>query len=143
MNATAETCINNPVLRHLVEALLCISTDHDGESLDENYSICDFDKDCLDKLYAKFQQFIDKCEAAITAKLGGDWESLEDFYLGSYVDGCVERDFIFTASRSGSGFWDKGRWDTRVSDLLTKFAHEFSEIEFNPPYVGDDGKLYF
>ena len=143
MNATTEVSTCNPVLGHLVEAVLFIGTDDNDEPLDARYDISDCDKESLSKLYAKFQQFIDKCEAAVTAELGSDWESLEDFYLGGYLDGCVERDFVFTASGRGVGFWDKGRWDERVSGILTKCAHEYRELEYNPPYVGDDGKIYF
>jgi hypothetical protein len=139
MNATAETCINNPVLRYLVEALLFSSSVED-ESLDKGYSICDIDKGCLDRLYSGFQQFIDRCEAEITSKLGGEWESLEDFYLGSYPDGCVERDFIYTRNHEGTGFWDCGRWDKKAADILTGNAHRFTQIEC---YVGDGDKIYF
>ena len=128
-----------PVLLNLVETLLFIGTDDNDEPLDANYSIRDFDKDCLGKLYLQFQRFIDRCETEVTAKLGDDWESLEDFYLGSHPDGCVERDFIFTRCGCGVGFWESGRWDSTVSDLFTRFAREFSTLE---SYIGDDGKVY-
>ena len=140
MNATAETCINNPVLRYMVEALLFISSDDEGKPLDVDYTICDFDKDCLSRLYAEFQQFIDKCEAEITATLGNGWESIEDFYCGGYPDGCVERDFIYTRTSCGIGFWEPNRWDPSVSHILTSSARMFSTVEC---YVGDDGKIYF
>lgn len=139
MGATVETCINNPVLRYLTEALLFIGTDDDGNGLDVKYSICDFDKDSLNKLYAEFQQFIDKCEASVTAELGDSWNSLEDFYCGGCPDGCVERDFIYDRCRCGVGFWDSGRWDESVSQLLSCHAKEFSELYC---YVGDDKKIY-
>lgn len=132
--------MTNPVLFNLVETLLFVGIDDNDEPLDANYSIEDFDEDCLDKLYLQFRQFIDRCEAEITAKLGEDcWGSLEDFYLGSYPDGCVERDFIFTRCGCGVGFWESGRWDSTVSDLLTCLVREFSTLE---SYIGDDGKVY-
>jgi hypothetical protein len=136
---TAEACIGNPVLRYMTEALL-FSASIEDPSIDKNYTICDIDKDCLNKLYAEFQQFIDKCESEITAELGGDWASLEDFYVGGYPDGCVERDFIYTRNCEGTGFWDQGRWDARVSRILSNAAHQFTQLEC---YVGDDGVVYF
>jgi hypothetical protein len=138
MNAAAETCINNPVLRHLAEAVLFSASIDD--SIDEASTICDFDEQCLAALYSDFQQFIDKCEAEITALLGSGWNSLEDFYFGCHPDGCVERDFINTRNRDGAGFWDSGRWDKSVSSVLVASAHQFKQIEC---YTGDDDKIYF
>lgn len=138
MNATAKACINNPVLRHLTEAVLFSASIDD--SIDETSTICDFDEQCLGRLYSDFQQFIDKCETEITALIGSDWNSLEDFYRGCHPDGCVERDFISTRNREGAGFWDSSRWDKSVSHVLVAFAHHFNQIEC---YMGDDDKIYF
>lgn len=139
MSATTEVSIGNPVLRYLIEALL-FSSNVEGEFLDRNYSISDVDKTCLDKLYADFQKFIDRCEAEITSRFGGDWNSLEDFYCGGYPDGCVERDFIYTRNHEGTGYWDRGRWDDKVASLLARNARRFTQIEC---YIGDDSKIYF
>jgi hypothetical protein len=123
----------------MTEALLFSSIVED-QSLSKNYSICDIDQGCLSRLYADFQRFIDRCESEITAAIGGDWESLEAFYLGIHQEGCVERDFIYTRNHDGSGFWDTGRWDPRVSQILSNAAHRFPQIEC---FVGDDKKIYF
>ncbi len=134
-----DGCVSNPVVKHLAHVLLFSSTDDNGTPLDTNYSICDFDVSDLDRLYLEFQTFIDKAEELVTAKVGGDWETLEDFYLYPGSDGCVEHDFIFTRNRHGVGFWENGRWLSPVGEILDTLATSFAEVYC---YVGDDGKLH-
>lgn len=140
MNSQSEkTCTQNPVVQHLASVLLFTSTDIYGEPLEDQYSFSDFISADIDKLYTEFQQFIDQAENRVTEKVGGDWDTLEDFYLGQHSDGCVERDYIYTRNYEGTGFWEKGRWDERVSDIFDEIAKSKPEICC---CVGDDGKLH-
>lgn len=123
-----KACTQNPVLQHLAETLLFTSTDHFGEPLDSFHTICDFAPRDLAKLYTEFQHFIDKVEGLVTAEVGGDWDTLEDFYLGMHSDGCVERDYIYSRNHEGTGFWDTGRWYAPVGKILNEVAKSQPEI---------------
>jgi len=134
-----KSCTQNPVVQHLATTLLFTSTDIYGEPLDRDYSYCDFAPADLEKLYIEFQAFINKVEGLVTEKVGGDWETLEDFYLGWHSDGCVERDYIYTRNYHAVGFWERGRWDESVGDILDQAAKSQPEICC---YVGGDNRLY-
>ena len=129
MNTQSDkACTQNPVLQYLAETLLFASTDHLGEPLDKFHSICDFAPKDLERLYREFQHFIDKVEGLVTAEVGGDWDTLEDFYLGMHADGCVERDYIYSRNYEGTGFWDTGRWYEPVGRILNEAAKSQPEI---------------
>lgn len=122
------SCTQNPVLQHLAGALLFTSKDHFGEPLDKFHGVCDFAPADLAKLYTDFQHFIDKVEGLVTAEFGGEWNTLEDFYLGMHDDGCVERDYIYSRNREGIGFWDTGRWYAPIGKILNEAAKSQPEI---------------
>jgi hypothetical protein len=130
----------NPVISHLASTLLATSTDELGQPLDEFHSICDFSPECLEKLYAEYQEFISEVEAKITEKIGDDWESIDDFYeVLQPIQNQTECDYILTRNHEGSGFWD-GDWMPEVSQILTDAARKYPEI---CAYLGDDDKMIY
>ena len=128
------TIYNNPTACALAETLLSSSIDENGQYLDSDYTIEDFDEDSLNRLYIKFEKFKEQ----VTEKIEEDYEDLEDFYLLRRPADPVEYDFILTANHHGAGFWD-GDWMKGVDKILTDAAHSVGEIDV---YVGDDKQLY-
>jgi hypothetical protein len=135
---TVSTFVN-PTLRALAQVVLYTEYDDNGVSLDINYDIKDFDEKSLEKLYAEFQQFVSEVESAITKKIGGKWECIDDFYdVRQPVEDQTEHDYILTRNHHGAGFWD-GDWDNSVAQILTDAANKQGEFS---AYVGDDKKIY-
>lgn len=128
------TIYDNPTACALAKTLLSSSVDENGQYLDSDYTIEDFDEDSLNRLYIKFEKFKEQ----VTEKIEEDYEDLEDFYLLGRPGDPVERDFILTANHHGAGFWD-GEWTEGVDKILTDAAHSVGEIDV---YVGDDKQLY-
>jgi hypothetical protein len=129
----------NPTVRALAETILWSSLDDDGSPLDEKYLAEDINQDCLNRLYAEYNQFVDTVEKQITNIFGDDWDSIDEFYdVIQPVENQAEHDFILTRNGHGCGFWD-GDWMPCVSEILTEAAKGFSEICAVP---GDDGKVY-
>lgn len=129
----------NPVIAYLASTLLFTSTNEFGEPLDDFYSICDFSPECLEKLYAEYQEFLSEVEVKITEKIGDAWENIDDFYeVLQPVQNQTEYDYILTRNHEGSGFWD-GDWMPEVSQILTDAARKHPEI---CACVGDDEKIY-
>jgi len=143
MNTTEQKAtLLNPSVRHLAMTMLETSTDDFGTPLDKVYGPRDIEQDSLTRIYCDFQRFVDVVEGRVTEVVGGDWESLEDFFIEAspFRDGSVERYFIFTRNREGEGYWNTGRWDERVSKVLTDAAHSFPEITC---CLCDDGQIEF
>ena len=105
-----------------IETALWSSTDWDGDHLDANYSIDDFDTKTLEKLELELDLFIEKA--------------------GSLLDGLdltyVAHDFWLTRNGHGAGFWD-GDYTKVLGEKLTDLSKQFGEIDL---YVGDDNKIY-
>lgn len=139
---TNRVTIQNPSARELAATMLSTSTDHFDQPLDGLYDITQIEEDSIAKLYCDFQKFINAVESKVIEAVGSDWDGLEDFFIeaSQFVHGAVEKDFVLTRNRAGSGFWDTGRWDSRVSKILTDAAHQFSEITCS---VSDDCVIYF
>ena len=134
----------NPSLEHLVTTLLWSETDNadenGGKPLDWNYRIDDVDAASLLELDKRFQAFVGKAEEMLTAKLGDDWSSIDDFYTGSSnSEYQTEHDYIMTVNGHGCGFWEKYDWQETAGEILTELATKQSEIH---AFVGDDGKVY-
>lgn len=135
----------NSSLEHLVTTLLWSETDNSdeagGEPLDKNYCIDDVDAASLLELNKRFQAFVDKAEEILTARLGDNWSSIDDFYIGSANSAFqTEHDYIMTVNGHGCGFWEKGDWEQPVGDILAGLAKQQTEIHAE---AGEDGKIYF
>ena len=123
----------NPSLQQLAATLLGSETDDSdpsgGKPLDANFTVSDFDKESLSKLYQRFQAFVSKAEAEITKIKGSDWSSIDDFHTGSGFGGFhLEHDYIMTVNGHGCGFREKHDWEPEVGKILTKLAKADSEI---------------
>lgn len=114
-----------------IEAALWATDDDNGNPLENNYGVEDFDEQALNQISEDCQKF--QKENA---------EDLEEFYK---IVGGKEwspeaqggHDFFLTRNHHGAGFWDRGAGD--VGERLSDAAHSYGEIWV---YVGDDGKLY-
>ena len=131
-------------LRALVASLLWSENDNSdesgGEPLDSNYDIDDIDFDSLRRLDARYQAFAEKAEQQLAAKFGGDYSSIEDFYIGSgNSDHQAEHDYIMTVNGHGCGFWEKHDWQDGVRQILDALASKESEIHAE---AGDHGRVY-
>jgi hypothetical protein len=133
----------NPSLEQLAITLLWSENDNadesGGEPLDANYSVTDIDEASLQKLHKRFQSFVERAEQLLTAKFGGDWSSIDDFYIGASNGSYqTEHDYILTVNGHGVGFWEKHDWQEAAGEILTALAQKETEIH---AYVGDDGKI--
>ncbi len=133
----------NPSLEQLAITLLWSENDNadesGGEPLDANYSVTDIDEAALQKLHKRFQSFVERAEQLLTAKFGGDWSSIDDFYIGASNGSYqTEHDYILTVNGHGVGFWEKHDWQEAAGEILTALAQKETEIH---AYVGDDGKI--
>lgn len=97
------------------------STDDNGEPLDADYSVHDFDPETLCKAVEECRSFQES-----------HWDYI-------YHDlSRAGHDFWLTRNGHGAGFWD-GDWEKLVGDLLTRASKSYGEVDL---YVGDDGKIY-
>lgn len=118
-----------------VRTMLWSSTDerpdHEGESLDDNFSEDDLSDEACDQIDAECKAFLYRAACFIPidpeAKCGPDFD----------VWGHAGHDFWLTRCRHGAGFWD-GDWPT-YGDMFDKMAKTFPELDC---YVGDDGLIY-
>lgn len=115
---------NNMFINAYLYCALWSSTDDNGEPLDKNYNISDFDNDSLEKLKAHALEFFTNNIDLIN--------SAENY---SYDQ--AGHDLWLTENGHGAGFWD-GDINQEIGDKLTKLAGT-KEVYI---YVGDDNKLY-
>ena len=115
----------NPTVKALAEAILFTELNGSGKPLDNGFTVNDFDKDSLERLYCDYLQFIEEVDPLITSRIGNaSWDSVDDFYdLMQPALYQTEYDYILTRNLHGSGFWD-GNWSSHVSDILTNCARK-------------------
>ena len=134
----------NPSLGQLAITLLWSENDNadesGGEPLDANYSVTDIDEASLQELHKRFQSFVEQAEQLLTAKFGGDWSSIDDFYIGASNGSYqTEYDYILTVNGHGVGFWETFNWKKEAGEILTNLAQRHGEIHAE---IGDDGKIH-
>jgi hypothetical protein len=140
MTTAQMTTIKNPTALALVEAMLQTSTDDFDTPLSEIYSPAEVLPESVERIYLEFQRFIEMVEPEIDKVDEREWNSLDEFYLDSRPDNPTELYFIYTRNYEGEGFWNKGKWDESVSNILTRAAHSFPEIVAS---LDDNGRIYF
>lgn len=120
--------------RGFFETALWSSTDNSddsgGDPLDKNYSIDDFDPNCMQALTAECARFQEENQDAIETG-GTNVKSGDDYWRAGY-------DFWLTRCGHGAGFWD-GDWPEPQATQLTEASEKFGNVDL---YVGDDGKIY-
>jgi len=104
-----------------VKTALWLSTDDNGNPLDDNYDIRSISPDSLKIMVDDCSRF--QAENAVLM------EGLEPKQCG--------HDFWLTRNGHGAGFWDRGLGE--IGDKLTAAAEAFGESNI---YIGDDGRLY-
>lgn len=115
---------NNMFINAYLYCALWSSMNDNGEPLDKNYDICDFDHDSLEKLKAHALKFFtDNIKLINSAE--------------NYSYDQAGHDLWLTENGHGSGFWD-GDINQELGNKLT----ELSENHETDIYVGDDNKLY-
>lgn len=113
------------VLTHFIIAGLWASTDDDDESLDYNYSIEDVDDKSKEDIKKGIEKFINQNKAILKK------HNISDESLG--------HDLFLTSQGHGAGFWDRGYGQD--GDILSENSEKI--FASDPPYVGDDNKIYF
>ena len=104
-----------------IEAALWSSTDEEGEPLDEQYDVSDFDDESLEDMEKDARDFYEANYGILT-------ENDDD------VNG---HNFWLTRNGHGAGFWD-GDYP-EYGDELTDNSKAYGEVYL---YVGDDGRVY-
>lgn len=134
-STSTKRMVDETVHGYLVAALFA-GTDDEGEPLDSNYHVDDFDAASVRKLRGQIVAWIRKNKSAIS-----------DYVLHRHYqkhDGSIYEhlghDLYFTSCGHGTGFWDRD-YDghKEIGEKLTKAAKQFGEKWV---YVGDDGKLH-
>lgn len=106
-----------------VRCALFTDCDENGRTLDESYSMKDFDDATLVRMREDCKKFLRLADPA-------DIPGVDDVFRAGY-------DFYFTRNSHGSGFWD-GDWPEGPAVRLTKLAKSFGSFSV---MVGDDGNL--
>lgn len=106
-----------------VETALWSSTDEEGEPLDRDYSVDDFDDVSLTDMEQDAGDFYDANEHML-------FDDGNDARHGGHM-------FWLTRNGHGAGFWD-GDYDQH-GDELSDNSKAYGEVYL---YVGDDGKVY-
>ena len=111
-------------LQSYMATMLWTATDEEGNALDAEHDLDDFDSNAWKDAEQDLSGFIGLCES-------------EGIDVDSLPAGQVGHDFSLTRNHHGAGFWDRG--NGQLGDDLTKWAHTFGEVYV---IVGDDGKLH-
>ena len=106
-----------------METSLWSSTDEDGEPLDADYDVNDFDDASLNDMEKDAGDFYDANEDLL-------FDDGNDASAGGH-------NFWLTRNGHGAGFWD-GDYEQH-GDALTEAAKVYGEVYL---YVGDDGRVY-
>ena len=106
------------------------SMDDDGNPLDDNFSVYDFDIDTLTTMQADCNRFQEENESLIEKYL--DDEGKKPYEVGHDPG----HNFWLSRNGHGSGFFDEG---TPEANQLQEIAREYGPVEL---YIGDDGKIY-
>ena len=116
------------VLRHFIMAGLWASHDEvneDSENLDENYSQDDVSEESISEIKRGIRNFINETHNILARhEISAE---------------MVGHDLFLDSQGHGVGFWDRGYGDD--GDTLSKASEQV--FASDPPYVGDDGKIYF
>lgn len=129
----------NPTLAALLSTVLSLTSDDEGNPLDDRFTISDVCAIDAKRLYSEYQQFIARVEIKIKEKIGDNWNSIDEFYDMAFPsENQTEHDYILTRNQHGAGFWD-GDWNKNVSEILSDVARSQIPIE---AYEGRDGKVY-
>ncbi len=100
-------------------------TEDEGEPMDENYGLEDFDRETLKNMMAEARMWRSSVEPILE-----DLEGFEESQVG--------HDFWLTRNGHGVGFWD-GDWPEPEATQLDEASKKAGEINL---YVGDDGLIY-
>ena len=106
-----------------IETALWSSTDFDGNPLDDDYSIADFDQESLERLKAECNDFIES-HSDILYEIDNSWEE-------------IAHDFWLTRCGHGAGFWD-GDYEKPYDKQLTDAAKAYGNVDL----VVNDGVIY-
>jgi hypothetical protein len=113
-------------LNAYLKAALWSSNDSEGEPLDKNYEVKNFDRQTVNQLRTNCLKFLQQAGSIII----GEGDNIDTFAKAGH-------DFWLTHNGHGAGFWD-GDWGD-VGDELTKKCKRYRQVDL---YVGDDGKIY-
>lgn len=114
-----------PTVKAYLECALWSSIDGDGEPLDADYSLDDFDPSAITSAEEEISAFLSMC-------------SEEGLDLSGISDEQIGHDFWLTRNHHGAGFWDRGLGD--LGQKLTDNAHSYGSCDC---YVGDNGMVFF
>ncbi len=117
----------DPFVRSYYTSALWSSSDDEGNPIDDNYTIEDFDSQSYKEMEAEALEF--KAEAEELYKKGG------------WSDDQAGHDFWLTRNGHGAGFWDRTEsegYDEEIGKQLTDIAKKYGEKNI---FVQDD-KLF-
>ena len=109
-----------------IATALWSSTDDDGELLDRNFGLEDFDPEALLMVAEDCVEFLSEALSEIGPELLDHWTLADLAY-----------DFWLTRNESGAGFWE--RTDRPHWAPLNQIAKQHGQQDI---LVGDDGRLY-
>ena len=111
---------NDKEIQEYLECALWSTCDDEGNPLDDNYDIEDFDEKTKADLIEDLVDFIDSNRHLLEA-----------------AGISAGHDFWLTRNGHGAGFWDRGLG--KIGETLSDAARVYGSVDL---YVGDDGKIY-